>query len=56
MISDRSFAADGSFRYPSVDPTLTLTTTAGVAADFISGVFGDCVLVDGAPWPVLEVF
>ncbi len=53
MILDRSFAADGSFLYPSVDPTLT--GTPGVTADYMSGVLGDCILVNGAPWPVLEV-
>ncbi|MBT0770127.1 multicopper oxidase domain-containing protein [Kineosporia sp. J2-2] len=53
MIVDRSFAADGSFRYPSTDPTLT--GTPGVTADYMSGVLGDCVLVNGAAWPVMEV-
>lgn len=53
MIMDRSFAADGSFDYPSVDPSLT--GTPGVTADYMSGVLGDCILVNGAPWPVLEV-
>ena len=53
MITDRSFAADGSFLYPSIDPTLT--GTPGVSADYMSGVLGDCVLVNGAAWPVLEV-
>ncbi|WP_238015687.1 multicopper oxidase family protein [Dactylosporangium sp. AC04546] len=40
MIADRSFAEDGSFRY---------------TADHVEGVLGDVVLVNGAPWPVLEV-
>jgi spore coat protein A len=53
MIIDRAFAADGSFHYPSVDPSLT--GTPGVVDDYMSGVLGDCVLVNGAPWPVLEV-
>jgi spore coat protein A len=53
MIVDRAFAADGSFRYPSVDPTLA--GTPGVVADYMSGVLGDCILVNGAPWPTLEV-
>jgi spore coat protein A, manganese oxidase len=53
MITDRAFAADGSFRYPSVDPSLT--GTPGVHGDHMSGVLGDCILVNGAPWPVLEV-
>jgi spore coat protein A len=53
MITDRSFAADGSFAYPSVDPSLT--GTPGVTAEYMSGVLGDCILVNGAPWPELEV-
>jgi spore coat protein A, manganese oxidase len=53
MICDRAFAADGSFDYPAVDPTLR--DTPGTSGDFISGVLGDCILVNGAPWPQLEV-
>ena len=53
MIADRAFGADGSFTYPSVDPTLT--SIPGVTDDYMSGVLGDCILVNGAPWPVLEV-
>ncbi|GLY68286.1 hypothetical protein Atai01_49050 [Amycolatopsis taiwanensis] len=52
MITDRSFAADGSFAYPAADPTLR---QPGVTSDFVSGVLGDCILVNGAPWPALEV-
>ncbi len=53
MIADRSFDADGSFLYPSTDPSLT--GHPGVTRDYVSGVLGDCVLVNGAAWPVLEV-
>ncbi len=53
MITDRAFAEDGSFHYPSVDPSLR--GEPGVVPEFMSGVLGDCVLVNGAPWPVLEV-
>ncbi|MFD4254719.1 multicopper oxidase family protein [Amycolatopsis thermoflava] len=53
MITDRSFAADGSFAYPSVDPSLL--GQPGVTSEFVSGVLGDCILVNGAPWPVMEV-
>ncbi len=53
MITDRSFAADGSFSYPSLDPSLM--DTPGVTPDAASGVLGDCILVNGAPWPVLAV-
>jgi spore coat protein A, manganese oxidase len=47
MITDRAFAADGSFRYPGVD-------SGGVTGDYMNGVLGDVILVNGAPWPVLH--
>jgi FtsP/CotA-like multicopper oxidase with cupredoxin domain len=47
MITDRAFAADGSFRYPASE-------TGGVTADYMNGVLGDVILVNGAPWPVLH--
>jgi spore coat protein A len=53
MIADRAFGADGSFRYPSADPSLL--GSPGVTRDYVSGVLGDCILVNGAPWPTLEV-
>jgi spore coat protein A len=53
MITDRVFAADGSFGYPSLDPSLR--GNPGVKSDAVSGVLGDCILVNGAPWPELEV-
>ncbi|TLW91252.1 multicopper oxidase family protein [Saccharomonospora piscinae] len=53
LITDRAFHEDGSFRYPSRDPSLR--GEPGVTDDFMSGVLGDCVLVNGVPWPVLEV-
>jgi spore coat protein A len=49
MITDRSFAEDGAFAYPS------LPDGPGVSNGYAKGVLGDCVLVNGAPWPVLEV-
>ncbi|BDT88543.1 multicopper oxidase family protein [Nocardia cyriacigeorgica] len=52
LISDRSFAADGSFAYPLIDPELR---TPGVTDPYMNGVLGDVVLVNGAPWPRLEV-
>ncbi|WP_409469159.1 multicopper oxidase family protein [Streptomyces sp. HC307] len=52
MITDRSFAEDGSFRYPLVDPEFH---TPGVTDAYMNGVLGDVVLVNGAPWPVHEV-
>jgi spore coat protein A, manganese oxidase len=53
MICDRAFEADGSFRYPAVDRTLR--STPGVEPDYMEGVLGDVILVNGAPWPFLEV-
>jgi spore coat protein A len=53
MICDRSFAEDGSFLYPSIDPSLK--GKPGVRGEFMSGVLGDCVLINGVPWPYLEV-
>jgi spore coat protein A len=53
VICDRSFDEDGSLRYPALDPTLH--ERPGVLHAFMGGVLGDVVLVNGAPWPVLEV-
>ncbi len=53
MITDRSFTEDGAFSYPSLDPTLT--AQRGVQPDYREGVLGDTILVNGAPWPLLEV-
>ncbi|GAA3533605.1 multicopper oxidase family protein [Nonomuraea rosea] len=44
MICDRAFEEDGSFRYP-----------AHHDSDYMEGVEGDVILVNGAPWPVAEV-
>jgi spore coat protein A, manganese oxidase len=51
MITDRSFAADGAFQYPALDPT---QHAPGVADRYMDGVLGDVILVNGAPWPVQE--
>jgi spore coat protein A len=53
MICDRSFAADGGFAYPSLDRGMR--SLPGVEADWMEGVLGDVVLVNGAPWPVHDV-
>lgn len=53
MITDRSFDADGTFRYPSVDRTLR--QIPGVHAPYANGVLGDVILVNGTPWPVHQV-
>src|SRR5690606_27674669 len=48
-----AFEEDGSFRYPSLDPSLLVRP--GVEEAVMEGVQGDVILVNGAPWPVLEV-
>lgn len=53
MIMDRAFNADGSLSYPSIDPTLK--TTPGVTGSAHNGMTGDVMLVNGVPWPKLEV-
>ena len=53
MICDRSFAEDGSFLYPSLDPSLM--EKPGVTEGYMDGVLGDAILVNGAPWPEMEV-
>ena len=53
MICDRSFDDDGSFLYPSLDPSLL--GEPGVEDDYMDGVLGDTILVNGAPWPSMEV-
>lgn len=52
MICDRSFNADGSLLYPSLDPSLR---KRGIQRDYLGGVLGDVILVNGAPWPRMEV-
>ncbi len=53
MICERSFDEDGSFLYPSLDPSLR--GKPGVKGEYTEGVLGDTILVNGAPWPVMEV-
>src|SRR5215211_254256 len=53
VITDRTFNEDGSLYYPSIDPSLT--EEPGTLAPAINGFFGDTILVNGAPWPYLEV-
>ena len=49
MITDRAFDEEGSLRYPAQHHG------AGVTDAYMEGVLGDVILVNGAPWPVLEV-
>ncbi|HWE50434.1 MAG TPA: multicopper oxidase family protein [Bryobacteraceae bacterium] len=53
LICDRSFDTDGSLLYPSVDPSLK--SGPAVQHEYMGGVLGDVILVNGAPWPRLEV-
>ncbi len=52
VICDRSFASDGSFLYPSLDKSLR---SPGIESSYMGGVLGDAIMVNGAPWPKLEV-
>ena len=53
LLADRAFDEDGQFIYPSLDPSLR--GRPGVTTEYMDGVLGDTVLVNGVPWPVLEV-
>ncbi|GAA2582730.1 multicopper oxidase family protein [Winogradskya consettensis] len=53
MITDRAFEADGALRYPAMDPHLV--SMPGIDAAHMNGAIGDVILVNGAPWPQLEV-
>ena len=53
MICDRAFNDDGSFAYPGLDQAMR--SVPGVREEWMEGVLGDVVLVNGAPWPVHEV-
>ena len=53
LICDRSFDRDGAFLYPAVN--LLLKSGPVVQREFMGGVLGDVILVNGAPWPKLEV-
>ena len=53
LIMDRSFGPDGELRYPSLDQSLS--ATPGVMDLYVSGVLGDVILVNGRPWPSLDV-
>jgi spore coat protein A, manganese oxidase len=53
MICDRSFAEDGSFLYPAQDAASG--DSPGMAPAYMGGVLGDVILVNGVPWPQLDV-
>ena len=48
------FDADGTFRYPSLDPEL-IGSAGPASARTTPGVLGDVILVNGRPWPELAV-
>ncbi len=52
MITDRSFDANGAMPYPAVDDSFH---TPGVTEQYMNGVLGDVILVNGAPSPVAKV-
>ena len=53
LIADRAFDANGQLLYPVDDPTLL--GKPGMKAKIQAGAQGDVILVNGAPWPFLEV-
>src|SRR5215213_1926265 len=53
MLCDRAFGEGGSFLYPSLDPSLQ--GKPGVKGNYMEGVLGDVILVNGVPWPFMEV-
>jgi len=53
MITDRAFDSNNQLTYPSVDPSLL--GTPGVRAEYVGGVLGDVMLVNGTAWPFLDV-
>ncbi|MEV4470690.1 multicopper oxidase family protein [Nonomuraea sp. NPDC049504] len=57
MICDRAFEEDGSFRYPRAHRSGhgEHGGRGRLDGDYMEGVEGDVILVNGAPWPVAEV-
>ena len=53
VLCDRAFGEGGSFLYPSLDSSLQ--GEPGVKAQYMEGVLGDTILVNGVPWPFMEV-
>ncbi|MEU6431265.1 multicopper oxidase domain-containing protein [Microbispora sp. NPDC046973] len=53
LLCDRAFDADGQLVYPAADPTLL--GAPGMDESIMGGAQGDVILVNGAPWPYLEV-
>lgn len=53
MICDRAFGENGELLYPALSSDLA--GEPGVENRYMSGVLGDAILVNGAPWPYMEV-
>jgi len=52
VVCDRAFDADAQLHYPALSQE---QHHPGVEDAYAGGVLGDVVLVNGAPWPVMEV-
>jgi FtsP/CotA-like multicopper oxidase with cupredoxin domain len=57
MLCDRAFAADGSLHYPLDRPGADLEPHGmpGVRSTYMNGLTGDVILVNGVPWPRMDV-
>jgi spore coat protein A len=57
MLCDRAFTADGALHYPFDHPGADLKPHGmpGPARAHMNGVIGDVILVNGVPWPRMEV-
>ncbi|MEV0464904.1 multicopper oxidase domain-containing protein [Nocardia tengchongensis] len=53
LLCDRAFDADGQLVYPAADPMGM--HGAAVSDDYMQGVQGDVLLVNGVPWPRFPV-
>jgi spore coat protein A len=54
VIQDRMFYADGSWAYPDQPPANRCTPWPG-GPSTLAEFFGDCMIVNGKTWPVLDV-
>lgn len=57
MLCDRAFTADGALHYPFDHPGADLKPHGepGVKSSSMNGAIGDVILVNGVPWPRMEV-
>jgi len=54
VIQDRMFYADGSWAYPD-QPAANQCTSWPGGSSTLAEFFGDCMIVNGKTWPVLDV-